>query len=117
VTHPPGPARRPAILPHFGASIFARALLAWAAVRFAASAATGAMARAADLPRANPLHLNPFAAALVLLIVAGVGLVSLRGRNEDTFLLCLGYGRLRQMAMFVAPGAVLEIVLALTTTP
>jgi hypothetical protein len=109
--------RRLVILPHFGRSILWRAVAVWAFLRAAASATMGASEAALHLPPSNPLHLNPFAAALVLACVGVAGLVSMRRCNEDTFLLCLGYGRLRQMAMFLAPGLMLELVAALAVAP
>jgi len=59
----------------------------------------------------KPLHLNPFAAAFVLAVVAIIGIVSMRRANEDTFLLCLGFGRARQAAMFTAPALAAELAL------
>jgi hypothetical protein len=89
-----------------------RSLLTWAFVRIAASAGMGAAEAAVGLPPANPLRLNPVAAACVVAIVAAAGWVSARRRNEDTFLLCLGYSRARQLATVIVPIAVAEVVMA-----
>lgn len=107
------PRRPPLILPHFTRSILTRSLAAWAFTRVAATAATAAVSGMLQTAPAHPLRLNPVAALLVIAVVAGAGWVSMRKRNEDTFLLCLGYGRPRQMAMFAGPAAALELLLAI----
>jgi hypothetical protein len=104
--------RPPFIIPHFTRSLLARSLAAWAFVRMAATAAVGAASAALGVEPANPLRLNPFAAVLVIALVAGLGWVSTRRRNEDTFLLCLGFSRAMQMSLFVAPAVALELVIA-----
>lgn len=108
----PAPPRPPLVLPHFTRSILARSLAAWGLTRVAATAATAAAAGMLQTAAAHPLRLNPVAALLVIAVVLGVGWVSMRRRNEDTFLLCLGYGRARQMAMFAGPAAAIELLLA-----
>ena len=101
------------ILPHFTRSILVRSLMTWAFVRVAATAAMGGAAASLGLRPGNPLRLNPVATLLVIGVVAGVGWVSARRRNQDLFLLSLGYGRARQLAMVVAPAALLEVAIAL----
>ena len=101
------------LVPHFTRSILVRSLVTWAFVRVAASAAMRGAEAAVGLPPGNPLRLDPVAALLVIAIVGVVGWVSARRRNEDLFLLCLGCGRARQMAMTVAPAALLEAMIAL----
>ena len=101
------------ILPHFTRSIVTRSLLTWAFVRVAVSVGKRAAEAAIGLPPDNPLRLTPVAALLVVAVVGVVGWVSARRRNEDTFLLCLGYGRARQLAAIVAPAALLEMAMAM----
>ncbi|HEU4562878.1 MAG TPA: hypothetical protein VFS20_33920 [Longimicrobium sp.] len=105
--------RPPFIIPHFTRSIVARSLAAWAFMRALATIAMSAAWAALGLRLDNPLRLNPVAALLVIALVAGLGWVSTRRRNEDTFLLCLGYSRSRQMAMFVGPAVVAELVITI----
>ena len=99
------------ILPHFTRSIVTRAVLAWAFVRIAATAATGAAEASLHLPPTNPLHLAPGATLFVIAIVGAAGWVSARQRNEDAFLLALGYGPARRWATFLAPPALLELAM------
>lgn len=104
---PRPPSRGPRlILPHFTRSIVTRSLVAWLFVRTAASAARG-IAGAGQ----NPLHISPAAALFVVGVVAAVGWVGARRANEDAFLLCLGYGPHRQLAMHAAPALLLEAAL------
>jgi hypothetical protein len=100
------------VIPHFTRSIVTRSLLAWAFVRVVVTASIGGAEAAVGLPPGNPLRLDPVAALLVVAAVGVVGWVSARRRNEDTFLLCLGYGRARQVAMAVVPPALVELALA-----
>lgn len=104
--------RLPLVVPHVTRSTVVRSLLTWAFVRAAAGAGMGAAEAAVGLAPGNPLRLNPAAALFVLAIVAVAGAVSARKRNEDTFLLCLGYGPARQLATIVAPAAVAELAMA-----
>ena len=101
------------VLPHFTASILVRSLVTWGFVRAAAVAGTSAVEAALHIPPSNPLHISPFAALFVVAVVGAAGWVSARRRNEDTFLLCLGYGRARRMGTIVAPAALLEVAIAL----
>ena len=100
------------ILPHFTRSIVTRSLLTWAFVRVAVTAGMRAAEASIGLPPDNPLRLTPVAALLVIAVVGVVGWVSARRRNQDTFLLCLGYGRARQLATIMAPAALLELLIA-----
>lgn len=108
---PARPTRPPLILPHFTRSILGRSLSVWAAMRAVMTATLSAAAPVRATEPANPLRIPLVAVLLVLGVVCVVGWVSSRRRNEDTFLLCLGYGRARQMALIVVPAAVLELVL------
>ena len=101
------------IIPHFTRSMTVRSLLTWAFVRVTAGVGMGAAEAAVGLPPGNPLRLHPVAALAVIAIVGAAGWVSARKRNENTFLLCLGYGRARQMATILVPGAVAELVMVL----
>lgn len=103
----------PLVLPHFTRSILLRSLLTWAFVRAAATAGTSAVEAALHLPPGNPLAISPFAALFVVAVVGAAGWIFARRRNEDLFLLTLGYGRVRQMATIAAPAAVLEAAIAL----
>jgi len=110
---PPRSGAPPLVLPHFTRSILARSLLVWAFVRAAAVAGTAAAEAALRLPPSNPLALSPYAALLVVAVVCAAGWVFARRRNEDLFLLTLGYGRARQMGMIAAPALVVEAAIAL----
>ena len=96
------------LLPRFTRSLLARSLLAWAFVRVLATAAGSA----GVAPPPNPLQLVPWAAVLVVATVGVAGWVSARRRNEELFLLSLGYGRVRLLATIVALPALLELVIA-----
>lgn len=100
-------------LPHFTRSMVTRAVLVWAFVRVAATAAMGGTEAALHLPPSNPLRLNPAAALFVVAMVGAAGWVSARRRNEDAFLLALGYGPARRCATFAAPAALLELAMAI----
>ena len=76
------------ILPHFTWSTVVGSLVTWMFVRVAATAGMASVAASVGLPPGNPLRLNPVAALLVIGVVAVVGWVSARRRNEDIFLLC-----------------------------
>jgi len=116
MTHrPAGPGdgragRLPFIIPHFTRSIVTRSLVAWLFVRAAATVAAGGLPDAAGAA-ASPLRISPSAALYVVGIVAAVGWVGARMANEDTFLLCLGYGRGRQIAMHAAPALLVELAI------
>jgi hypothetical protein len=100
-------------LPHFSRSLLTRSLLIWLLLRAAVTAANLAVIAQLGLPSlSQPLLLTPQAVLLVIAFVAGAVWVSVRRRNEDLFLRCLGYGRLQLLAMLVAPPAVLEILIA-----
>jgi hypothetical protein len=104
---PRPPSRGPKLfLPHFTRSIVTRSVVAWLFVRAGATVATG-LPEAAG-PTTNPLQISPVAALYVVGIVAAVGWIGARLVNEDTFLLCLGYGPRRQLAMHAAPALLLE---------
>jgi hypothetical protein len=112
VTPPPRAHAPVPILPHFTASILVRSLVMWGFVRAVAVAATASVERTMHVAPSNPLHLTPLAALFVVAVVGAAGWIAARRRNEDTFLLCLGYGRARQMGMIVAPAALLEAAIA-----
>ncbi|HVG43690.1 MAG TPA: hypothetical protein VM890_03140 [Longimicrobium sp.] len=101
------------ILPHFTWSTVVGSLVTWMFARVAATAGMGAAAASLGLRPGNPLRLDPVATLLVIGVVGVVGWVSARRRNEDLFLLCLGYGRARQTATIVAPAVLLEAAIAL----
>lgn len=103
------------ILPHFTRSMVTRAVLAWAFVRVAATGAMGAAEKAVQLAPSNPLRLNPGAALFVVAMVGAAGWISARRRNEDAFLLALGYGPARRWATYLAPPALLELAMAILT--
>ncbi|HET7234123.1 MAG TPA: hypothetical protein VFJ16_29185 [Longimicrobium sp.] len=102
----------PLILPHFTWRTITRSLGVWVFVRGAASAAMGAAEQAVGLAPGNPLRLNPVAALLVIAVAGAAGWVAARKRHEDTFLLCLGYSRARQLAMILTPVALAELAMA-----
>jgi hypothetical protein len=105
--------RTPFILPRFTWSTVVGSLVTWAFVRVAATAAMARASASVGLPPGNPLRLNPVAALLVIAAVGVVGWVSARRRNQDLFLLCLGYGHGRQLAAIVAPALLLEVAIAI----
>lgn len=102
------------LLPHFTRSLVARSLLTWLFLRVCAGAAS--MFVAGELGGSAPGHpllLSPRAALLLIAAVVVVGLVSVRRRNEDAFLLCLGYGRSRVIGTIALPVALVEVVLGI----
>jgi|GEM_PF-3256927 len=101
---------RPFIIPHFTRTLVTRSLVTWLFVRAAATVAASGLPGAGSA-EASPLRISPFAAIYVVGIVAAVGWVGARISNEDTFLLCLGYGRRRQMAMHTAPALLAEVAI------
>lgn len=112
---PPSAGQPVLLIPHFTRSILVRSLVTWAFVRVAASAVMRHVEAAAGLPPGNPLRLNLVAALLVIGIVGVVGWVSSRRRNEDLFLLCLGYDRYHLAGMLVLPALLLEIAVGVAT--
>jgi hypothetical protein len=103
----------PFILPHFTWSTVVGSLVTWVFVRVAVTAVMVWVAASIRVPLGNPLRLNPAAALLVIAAVGVVGWVSARRRNQDLFLLCLGYGRGRQLATIVVPPVLLEVAVAI----
>lgn len=110
---PPRSGAPPLVLPHFTRSILVRSLLTWGFVRAAATAGTAAVEAALRLPPSNPLAISPYAVLLVVAVVCAAGWVTARRRNEDLFLLSLGYGRARQMGRIAAPAVAIEAAIAL----
>ena len=96
------------LLPHFTLSILARSLMAWGFVRLIVALGKAAVENAMELPPTHPLLLEPVAALLVAVMVSAAGWVYLRRRNEDLFLLCLGYDRGPVLALLVLPLLALE---------
>ena len=86
-----------------------RSLVSWAFVRLLAAMAGSVLAP----PGVNPFRLVPWGAAVVVAAAGATGWVSARRRNEDIFLLSLGYGRARMLATMVAPAALAEVALSL----
>lgn len=98
------------ILPHFTPSLVVRSLVSWAFVRLLAGMGGSVLAP----PGANPFRLVPWAAVVVVAAAGVVGWVSARRRNQDIFLLTLGYGPARMLATMMAPAALAEVALSLT---
>ncbi len=97
------------LLPHFTRSLLLRSLPAWAFVRVLA------MFVAAALPGAdteNPLRLVPWAMLAVVATTGCVVWLSARQRNEERFLLSLGYGRARLVATGALPALLVELAVA-----
>jgi hypothetical protein len=100
------------LLPHFTASLLLRTLLIWGALRVAVMIGSSAVLGGLALPApADPWLLTPRAAGVVVGVVVAAGAVSLRRRNEDLFLLTLGYGRARQLTTIGLPVLVTEIAI------
>ncbi|HEX8243905.1 MAG TPA: hypothetical protein VF541_10425 [Longimicrobium sp.] len=93
------------LVPHFTRSLLLRSLLLWAFLRVLTTAVGAALAP----PGANPLRQGPLAVLLTFAVVGVAGWVSARRRNEDLFLVSLGYGRARLLATFVLPAALAEL--------
>ena len=100
------------VLPHFTRSLLARAVLAWLFVRVAVSAGKAAAEAMLELPPSHPLELTLPAAQLVVGIVVLAVSVDVRRRNEDLFLLCLGYDRARLAGTLLLPALALEVIAA-----
>ena len=100
-------------LPHFTRSILVRSLMAWGFVRLVVAFGKAAAEDAADLPRTHPLELVPAAALLVVVMITATGWVYLRRRNEDLFLLCLGYDRREVLALLALPVLTLEVIVGI----
>jgi hypothetical protein len=100
-------------LPHFTRSLLARSLVVWVFVRLAVAAGKPEAEATAGLTPSHPLELTPPAALLVIGLVATAGLAYARRRNEDLFLLCLGYDRYRLAGMLVLPVLLLELAVGL----
>jgi hypothetical protein len=107
---PPSPGTK-LILPHFTRSTVTRSLVVWLLVRVAATIASVLPDAAGAVP--SPLRISPIASLYVVGIVTAVGWLGARISNEDTFLLCLGHGRRRQMAMHAAPALLAELAIRL----
>lgn len=87
------------LVPHFTRSLLVRSLVTWLFVRGAVTAGSAAL----GVPSSSPLVISPLAALATVGAVAGVGWVYARRRNEDLFLLCLGYGPARLIGVMVVP--------------
>ena len=101
------------ILPHFTRSIVIRSLLAWGFVRLIVALGKAAVEKAAELPPTHPLELFPAAALLVIVMISATGWVYLRRRNEDLYLMCLGYDRAAVLALLVLPVLALEVAVGI----
>lgn len=102
------------VLPHFTRSLVARSLVIWVFVRISERVARAYMEE--KLGGSAPGHLlliSPRGALLLVATVVMVGMVSVRRRNEDVFLLCLGYGRGRVIATLALPATLMETVLGI----
>ncbi|HEX6748862.1 MAG TPA: hypothetical protein VF092_16305 [Longimicrobium sp.] len=97
------------LLPHFTRSLLLRSLLAWAFMRVLAMFVAAALPGAAD---ANPLRLVPWAMLAVVATTGCVVRLSARQRNEERFLLSLGYGRARLIATAVFLPLLVEMAIA-----
>jgi hypothetical protein len=113
-----GALRTPIVVPRFTRSILVRSLALWAFARVLAGVAMANAAGDLGAPEVDPVRLRPGAALLLITAVGVVGWVAARRRNEDLFLLCLGYGRGWQLATILAPPVLLEVGIAvLIATP
>ena len=101
------------ILPWFTRSIVVRSLLAWGFVRLIVALGKAAAEQAAELPHTHPLELVPAAALLVIVMISATGWVYLRRRNEDLWLMCLGYDRAGVLALLVLPVLALEVAVGI----
>ena len=101
------------LLPHFTRSILTRTLMAWGFVRLIVSLGKAAVEDAMELPPTHPLELEPVAALLVVVMVSAAGWVYLRRRNEDLYLMCLGYDRAAVLALLVLPVLALELAVGI----
>ncbi|MBV9774036.1 MAG: hypothetical protein JO040_08810 [Gemmatimonadetes bacterium] len=93
------------LLPHFTRSLLTRSLVTWLFVRAVVTVGSAAL----GVPPDPPFSIPPLAVVLVVGIVAVVGWVYARRRNEDQFLLCLGYGPVRLLGMLALPALLLEL--------
>jgi hypothetical protein len=98
-------------LPHFTRSLLARSLFTWFFIRLAVGYLKRAAEELVGLPLSHPLDLTPPAALMVAGLVATGGLVYARRRNEDLFLLCLGYERVHLVTLLVVPVLLLEMAI------
>lgn len=100
------------LLPHFTRALLVRSLLAWLFVRALITLGSAALRGALQLPAPHhPLLLSPGAALLLAATVGAAGWVYARRNNEDVFLLGLGYGRARLLALLALPPLLLEVAL------
>lgn len=96
------------LLPHFTRSLLLRASLIWVVLRAAVELLSRVMAATLHLP-SQPFLLTPRAALALVAFTTAVGWVEVRRRNEDLFLLCLGYGRLRLLVTLSIPAVLMEL--------
>ena len=101
------------VLPHFTRAIVLRALMAWGFVRLVAALGKAAVEQALELPPTHPLELVPAAALLVIVMISATGWVYVRRRNEDLYLMCLGYDRAAVLALLVLPALALEVAVGI----
>ncbi len=101
------------ILPWFTRSIVVRSLLAWGFVRLIVAIGKAAAEEAAGLPLSHPLELVPSAALLVIVTISVAGWAYVRRRNEDLYLMCLGYDRAAVLGLLVLPVLALEVLVGL----
>jgi hypothetical protein len=102
------------LLPHFTRSLVARSLVIWLFLRVCERVARAYVEGKLGGPASgHPLLISPRGALLLIAAVVVVGLADARRRNEDAFLLCLGYGRGRLIATIALPAALVEVVLGI----
>ncbi len=99
------------LLPHFTRSLLVRSALAWLFLRALVTAGSLAVEGAIGLAPGPLLRISPRAAILVVGIVAAVGWVYARRRNEDVFLRSLGYGPARLLGTVALPAALAELAI------
>ena len=98
------------LLPHFTRAHLLRAVALWVAVRLCVAAISMVAAGLAERPPPpHPFAVTHAAAVLVIAIVAAAGWVFAHLRNEDLFLMSLGYGRLRPALVSAVAPLLLEI--------
>ena len=104
------------LLPHFTRAVVFRAVAAWGFLRLCmAGISIFAAALARRPPPEEPFLVTPGTAILVVGAVAATGALFARVRNEDLFLVSLGYGRLRTVALSAAVTVLLELAATLAS--
>lgn len=102
------------LLPHFTRALVIRSFFTWLVLRMIAVAGTIMVTESLSGGRVSaPILLSPSAILILILSVTASGWIYMRLRNEDRFLLSLGFGPIRQITTLLIVPILAEISILL----